>query len=467
MKPNNSKLVRRGGLLIYNSKLLLVLSLLLSLGLSCDSTNPPSNNKLALTFEDASCTEAWLNLKTENVALPTKTIIKQDDSTVVEANISSNDTTLFVENLLPNQTYIFYSTIEQLNNETIKSNKLSITTMDTTSHNFTWETFTFGNRNSVLKDVAIINENNIWAVGEIRTEDTGKFDSNGVWVKHYNAAHWDGNTWELKRILFYTFCNQEHKDTYTANAVFVFDDGVIAITSGSQITYIENGEQKNIECIPVSVNSIWGTSSQDFYVVGSGGNIANFNGSGWTKIESGTEENLYDIYGIDDLIYAVGGSSMDYYGVLLQGNTNGFEMLKEGTASYVDTIFSPYFVGSLSSVWKSQTGTLYFGGGALYKSKNNKWDFDRTLEGNCLRCNGSGDYYASVIKIRGNAVNDIVFVGARNTVRHFNGISWKQLGDTYNPNEHSILYASVAIDNNNIIAVGRKDGEAIIIRFKK
>ncbi|NOX65840.1 MAG: hypothetical protein GXO85_08580 [Chlorobi bacterium] len=75
--------------------------------------------------------------------------------------------------------------------------------MDTTSHNFAWETYTFGgvNGSSYLKDVAIINENNIWAVGEIHTEETDQFDSNGVWVKPYNAIHWDGSTWELKRIL--------------------------------------------------------------------------------------------------------------------------------------------------------------------------------------------------------------------------------------------------------------------------
>ena len=44
---------------------------------------------------------------------------------------------------------------------------------DTTSHNFTWETWTFGEHSSsVLNDVAIIDENNIWAVGEIYMNDS-------------------------------------------------------------------------------------------------------------------------------------------------------------------------------------------------------------------------------------------------------------------------------------------------------
>ena len=69
--------------------------------------------------------------------------------------------------------------------------------MDTTSHNFTFEMITFGGQigSSVLFDVAIINENNIWAVGEIWIADTSQLG-----YTKYNAVHWDGNSWELKRI---------------------------------------------------------------------------------------------------------------------------------------------------------------------------------------------------------------------------------------------------------------------------
>jgi len=53
MKLNNSKLK-------FINKTLIFLGLLLftSLATSCDTTNPPSNQKLTLTAEDASCTEA-------------------------------------------------------------------------------------------------------------------------------------------------------------------------------------------------------------------------------------------------------------------------------------------------------------------------------------------------------------------------------------------------------------------------
>ena len=69
---------------------------------------------------------------------------------------------------------------------------------DTTSHSFTWQTFEFGDDGaspSSLKDVAIINDSDIWAVGSIYLNDsTGQPDYTA-----YNAVHWDGNKWELKR----------------------------------------------------------------------------------------------------------------------------------------------------------------------------------------------------------------------------------------------------------------------------
>ena len=436
----------------------------LSLFLSCDTTEPPpSSQKLTLTAEDASCTEAWLNLKTENIALPTEFKLMQNDSTVSVSNINSNDTTLFVENLLPSQTYTFQTIIQSTNQ---KSNSVSVTTMDTTSHNFTWETFTFGggNSSSHLSDVAIINENDIWAVGEIHTAETDRFDSNGVWVQPYNAVHWDGNEWELKRIGGYGY--GEYNTVYAFDENDVWFDGTIQ-WDGAKYSAHMNGFPLLPNGDGWRINSMWGTSSKDFYVVGNGGNIAHYNGSKWEKIESGTEEILDDIYGIDDDIYIAGGSNMYYTGVLLKGNMERFDVIKEGTAQYVDTIFAPYFVGSLSSVWLSPTGTLYFGGQALYKNKYNKWDFDRRLEGNYLRGNSGGKYYATISKIRGTADNDIIFVGARNTIRHFNGVSWKQLGSVYDPNDPSILWYSMAINNKNAVSVGSKGGQAFIMRLKR
>ncbi len=114
-----------------------------------------------------------------------------------------------------------------------------ITTMDTTSHNFTWQTFTFGQHsNSVLYDVAIIDENNIWAVGAIYMNDSlGNHDPNA-----YNAVHWDGIKWDLKRIQFYTFCGQQHTGSYPAKSIFAFGSNDIWVGMDSSQVVRWNGQ---------------------------------------------------------------------------------------------------------------------------------------------------------------------------------------------------------------------------------
>ncbi|HKB87747.1 MAG TPA: hypothetical protein VKD08_16335, partial [Ignavibacteriaceae bacterium] len=163
--------------------------------------------------------------------------------------------------------------------------------MDTTSHNFTWQTWTFGGDagSCTLYDVAIINENNIWAVGEIYVTDTSQ---NGYTM--YNAVHWDGNQWELKRILY-------NGSIWVIRTIFTFSENDIWFSA-----FVRYDGQNFIE-LPIPgilmgwmPNKIWGTSSNNLYVVGNNGNIAHYDGQSWTRIESGTELNFLDIYGATD-----------------------------------------------------------------------------------------------------------------------------------------------------------------------
>ncbi len=86
--------------------------------------------------------------------------------------MDSPDTLFYFDSLLPNTNYTF-DAVTYDDGKEIKSNPVTFTTLDTTSHNFTWQTFTFGeHQHSVLYDVAIIDENNIWAVGAIYMNDS-------------------------------------------------------------------------------------------------------------------------------------------------------------------------------------------------------------------------------------------------------------------------------------------------------
>jgi len=91
---------------------------------------------------------------------PATVKLKQNDTITQDIILSYADTVIYIDSLLPNTTYNFQASSIQ---QQVSSRKLSVTTMDTTSHNFTWQTFTFGEHSSsVLNDVAIIDENNSW-----------------------------------------------------------------------------------------------------------------------------------------------------------------------------------------------------------------------------------------------------------------------------------------------------------------
>ena len=152
-------------------KRLLFSVLIVTLGLllkACNTTDPPppppdgEKPTLELKLEDVSCTEAWIKLTTTNLQLPAAITLKQhnpnNDSLSQDFILNTQDSLLYIDSLLPNQNYKFIVTMQHSSNS---SNETIVTTMDTTSHNFTFASWTFGTiGSSTLYDVAIINENN-------------------------------------------------------------------------------------------------------------------------------------------------------------------------------------------------------------------------------------------------------------------------------------------------------------------
>ncbi len=451
MIPDNIKQKTLNKIFIKYILLIPVFIFVLFLLPSCNTTEPPSNASIILTSEDASCTEAWLNLKVHNITLPTNIKIVGNDTTILNTRINSNDTTLYVNNLLPNKTYSIQTILESTN---LKSNSVSVTTMDTTSHNFTWETFTFGGGrgSSYLNDVAIINENDIWAVGEIHTKDTDQVDSNGVWVQPYNAVHWDGQKWELKRFYFKDFCNQQTTHVYPTRAILAFSSTEIFITSGSQIIIYNGNKQNTPQCIPVSVNALWGTSSKDFYVVGNGGSIAHYNGNSWEKIESGTKLYIIDIYGAQNKttnkteILAIGtqyihGDEKN----IIKINKNKTELLSYNPIS-----------STLMGVWFIPKRCYYLVGDGIYKKHNLK---DRLWENIGKKITGYFTY-----KIRGSGINNVFIAGSYGEVLHYNGYTWESYINTTKINGN---YYSLSVKKNLVAIVGYNPPSAVITIGKR
>ncbi|MGE5458093.1 MAG: hypothetical protein ACM3RX_07045 [Methanococcaceae archaeon] len=340
---------------------------------------------------------------------------------------------------------------------------------DTTSHNFTWQKWEFGDvygtgYTSMFSDVTIINENDIWAVGDIKIKDTtGKTDV--LWI---NAMHWNGIEWKPFQLQFKTFPEQSHTFSYPAKAICVLDSGTIVVSSGVQVTFIKNEKQIKTEFTPVNILKIWAHSLTDIYAVGSQGGIVHYDGKSWKKIESGTTLDLYDVYSRDGKsIYASGGDFLGNNGIVLKGDATGFNKIAEGRPSVgTDQLFNPYFIGMAALLWVSPSDTVYFGGGLFYEYKDGKIDYVKTLAGNKTWMNVNGDYWGYLTEMRGNGDNDMALVGGGNTIRHYNGKSWKQLGMPYNYNSE---YHWVSVDMKaNIIAVaGRTNSNGAVMILKR
>jgi hypothetical protein len=451
---------------LLNVNLLLILILLLLSTQSCkQATEPRLEPELALTLEDVSCTEAWIQLKTNNLQLPTTINVLKNNTVAQTFSLSTKDSLLYIDSLLPNQTYKFKIVLTNNPQPTSfpqppTSNELTITTMDTTSHNFTWQSWEFGEcSNSVLYDVAIIDENNIWAVGEIYMRDSlGNCDPNA-----YNAVHWDGTKWELKRIYHYSSCNPVDYPPF--KSIVAFSDTEIVLTSGGSIGWF-NGKMNRTDCgirplLTGAINKLWGSSSEDLYAVGNNGNIAHWDGVRWRKIESGTTIDLLDVWGSPDgsIVWACGENSKT---VLIKIQNKLAQVVFE--AAFPMPRVKNRFYDGLLSLWTNNTNFIYvltpFN---LYRCSN-----DTRGEGKELY--PREDYFrGGYLRVRGTNTNDIFTCGNKTAVWHYNGFSWNEYAELRNDNQ---FLSGLDYKQNIVTAVGEKylntfHYQALIVLGKK
>ena len=413
--------------------------------LSCNTIGPTEGgSSISLSVEDASCTEIWLHIKTSNIALPYNGVIRSNNLSQ-SIRITNNDTSLYLDSFLPNKNYSF-----QISSNFLLSNSVSTQTMDTTGHDYSWQTYPLGDgiSTSLLFDVAIIDDNNFWSVGEVYLNDsTGKEDP-----YLYNLVKWNGTDFKNERVYYY-YLNQpllgnfeaikefNNNDIYLSNANFVHWDGV-------KYTSIDIPNFNSV------IKKIWGEDNNKIYLAGMQGAIGIYDGYNCINIAADPDLDVLDIYGAinnktgkDEIICTASKVFTQFTGKLYQiVNDNAVELSYTGLPKV------------LNSIWFKPNRKYIIAGDGVYTKTNLSSSEWKRIPGNVLQ-----DNYMSH-SIYGEDVNNIFIAGAFGEIMHFNGYTWKNYLNETNNNG---IYYRIVNKGNLVVAVGTANNKAIITIGRK
>ena len=422
---------------------LFIISLSLFLLLSCEKDSAgilPGNTTLALT--DIAVTETWLTLQTANTVSLQQVVVWRDTTEIYREDPTGSEIALYDSGLQPNQTYTYRAALVEGDRETAASNTVSVTTLDTTTHNYTWQIDTVGTYGTILNDVFVIDENDIWAVGEINVYNA----ATGLDTM-YNAAHWNGQQWELIKIpaatSFGTYSNGPLLAVFafSANDVWTFSlAGSFSHWDGTR------WRSRFVRERVGAVTNIWGKSSEDIYFGGTNGNITHHDGQSWHLITSGTDLPIPDIWGYNDpvsgelLIMAIAAKKFE---------TNVPKLLRIESGEASNQFLSVF--NRLRGLWFQSQRKTYLCGAGIHVQVNNLWHRE------------PGPPKIFYNRIRGSALNDIWAVGDFGIAVHFNGIRWKQFPELWLANGP---YEGLAMKEQLAVAVGWKEGRGIIVRLR-
>jgi hypothetical protein len=383
--------------------------------------------------------------------------LSRDGEEVFNGYLAASDTFLLDSGLEPNNSYL-YTASRIGGNEFTDSSDLFITTLDTTSHDFIWQIDTLGEGGSnLLRDVYVAGENDVWVVGTLFQVDstTGQIDPDA-----YNAAHWDGSSWEIMRIIFPVFCGQPSVFSPEIRGVYGFGSDNIWFTDGGHFVHWDGsqfeivcGDWKDLGGEIVGLKRMWGSSPNDIYAAGGGGalgqaSLAHYDGIGWSAIETGNTSTISDIWGGADLR----GESVILCATSDIGQA-GRAVLKLNGTTLIP--LSDNGLGQiLGGLWFVSDMTHYVVGDGLYAKHDvedsSPWqNFQPGLTQYGMSC------------VRGSGVNDVMVFGSFGNNLHYNGVSWRNLHNQTFLDDGS--FVNVDVRGDFLVAVGLNRGKGVVL----
>jgi len=309
---------------------------------------------------------------------------------------------------------------------------------DTTSHNFTWTEMTIPTE-TTINNVCVFGPNDIWCSGS-------------------EMYHYDGMSW--KKALFQVKGKSYYDGGLGCGTLFGLPDGTLwAAYAGIIVHFYPNSNTCDEYRAAVFgggfLYSSWGTSSNNMYFVGKSGVILHFDGTNWTKMESGTTENLEEISGTSNInIWATGYSGHNHT-VLTHYNGS---LWKVDSISFIPTPLT----GGFGSVWCGDSAghriTIASGSIVYRKTDDGPW---RNPDSGKVPNYDGGSYIG--IGVRANSHNDLFAIGPWGLITHWNGASWKRYDQFFAPSASGYMTGGASVKGNTACIVGTKDGASWIL----
>lgn len=330
-----------------------------------------------------------------------------------------------------------------------KSTNPPPTHLDSTSHSFVWRVDTIGTWESHFNGVWGIDSNNVYVVGWVYLSDNDTA---------FTFMHWNGKNWDSMRRFI-----GEPQDIFGFNENDLWRVGD---AGGSPNFYPKishwNGSQWQEWEFPallgMTTTGIWGTSSSNMFVVGWKGLILHYDGSVWSRMQSPTNSNLYDIWsanknfssGIN--IYAVGSSDYPETGILLIYKTDYWRSVFERKVK------SGVPSGFMSTIWGYDNEHYFTSGGyaQLFTGYDSTWTEIQVPNTN-----------TGIGHIRGSGWNNIFATGSFGLIIHYNGSTWKRYDEFYKKPDGEGP-GKIWTNNNCVYIVGQsRDQRALVYIGKK
>jgi len=396
---------------------------------------------ILLSVETTRCQSVYLNVELPDSGLMKTYSLYRDNQYIRTDTLYGTDTLIVDSGLEPSTDYLYQALYVYRGDIIDSSDIVYARTMDISNSNFVWHVDTIADYPSVLRDVAIIDDNDIWAVGELKM--TGG---------PYNAIHWDGVEWTYFKIPMYVGGNIPLTQPANLKAVFAVSTSEVYFCAGASFT-----KWNGIEFVPLDIFSeyvgdpdygplyrMWSETGDDIFLVGYNGYSVHYDGSNWEKLETGTSIFLRDISGKGDHVFATGYNDSGE-SIALELVNGEWQTLFESDNYYADWEEGEFGWATAVDVF-GDTVYILTSTGIL---KRSVLDGDFTLmPANTVNMEPRKYGYCVITH---QDIND-VFIGSRHgQCLHFNGRSWKNLAGI--PVEDRVFYYG-AFKDNTIALVG-------------